>query len=46
GQLFRDLKARGLNGVEMLISDAHEGCTSSTTRRCWKCDGTTRFPRG
>jgi len=32
GQLFRDLKARGLNGVEMLISDAHEGIQAAARR--------------
>lgn len=32
GQVFRDLKARGLNGVEMLISDAHEGIQAAARR--------------
>lgn len=32
GQVFRDLKARGLNGVEMLISDAHEGIHAAARR--------------
>jgi len=32
GQVFRDLKARGLNGVEILISDAHEGIQAAARR--------------
>lgn len=31
-ELFRDLKDRGLSGVELLISDAHRGITSAATR--------------
>ncbi|MBL7644959.1 MAG: IS256 family transposase [Candidatus Hydrogenedentes bacterium] len=39
-QLFRDLKARGLNGVELLVSDAHEGIRAAARRylqgACWQ----------
>lgn len=31
-ELFRDLKDRGLSGVELLVSDAHKGITSAATR--------------
>jgi putative transposase len=31
-QLFRDLKDRGLGGVELLVSDAHAGITAAATR--------------
>lgn len=31
-QVFRDLKARGLNGVEILISDAHAGIQAAARR--------------
>ena len=31
-QLFRDLKDRGLSGVELLVSDAHRGITSAAQR--------------
>jgi len=30
--LFRDLKDRGLNGVKLLVSDAHAGITAAATR--------------
>ena len=32
GQLFRELKARGLNGMELLVSDAHKGIRSALAR--------------
>jgi transposase-like protein len=32
GELFRELKARGLRGVELLISDAHEGIRKALER--------------
>lgn len=31
-EVFRDLKARGLSGVEILISDAHEGIQAAARR--------------
>jgi transposase-like protein len=31
-QLFRDLKDRGLGGVELLVSDAHAGIVAAATR--------------
>lgn len=31
-ELFRDLKGRGLSGVELLVSDAHRGITAAATR--------------
>lgn len=30
--LFKDLKARGLHGVDLLVSDAHEGLCQAATR--------------
>lgn len=32
GTLFRDLKDRGLSGVELLVSDAHRGITAAANR--------------
>lgn len=42
-QVFRDLKRRGLNGVELLVSDGHEGIQAAAAKqfpavawqRCW-----------
>lgn len=31
-QMFRELKDRGLSGVQLLVSDAHRGITSAATR--------------
>jgi len=32
GEVFRELKVRGVGGVEMLISDAHQGIRNALTR--------------
>src|SRR5690606_9459166 len=32
GEVFRDLKARGLSGVELLVSDAHKGMRKAATK--------------
>lgn len=40
GELFRDLKARGLHGVRLVTSDAHSGIRSALSRHfqgvCWQ----------
>jgi transposase-like protein len=43
GEVFRDLKRRGLKGVELLVSDGHEGIQAAAAKqfsgvawqRCW-----------
>ena len=43
GEVFRDLKRRGLNGVELVVSDGHEGIQAAVAKqfigvpwqRCW-----------
>ena len=36
-QVFRDLKRRGLNGVELLVSDGHEGIQAAAAKQFVRC---------